>query len=80
MTLIRKIKGFTSRTGLKRVPLVVHFTSDNLGETLSIASEEQNIQFTVNYDDIMKIVAREREKGYTTGHGIIDETGKQDKS
>ena len=73
MTLIRVIKGFTSRDGMKRVPLVIHFTSDDYGETLSVASEPHNIQFTMKYSDIEKIVNRERAKGYTNGHGITTE-------
>jgi len=77
MTLIRKIKCFTSKTGLKKMPLIVHFTSDNLGETLSIGSEEFNIQYTVNYKMIEQIVARERAKGYTDGHFIIYEDGEK---
>jgi hypothetical protein len=77
MTLIRKIKGFTSKTGLKKKPLVVHFTSDNLGETLSIGSEELDVQYTVKYSDIERIVAREREKGYKDGHLIIYEDGEK---
>lgn len=77
MTLIRKIKGFTSKTGLKKMPLIIHFTSDNLGETLSIGSEEFNIQYTVNYKMIEQIVAIERAKGYTDGHFIIYEDGEK---
>ena len=77
MTLIRKIKGFTSKIGLKKMPLIVHFTSDNLGEMLSIGSEEFNIQYTVNYKMIEQIVAREREKGYKDGHLIIYEDGEK---
>ena len=73
MTLIRHVKGFCNRTGLKKVPILVQFTSDNLGETLSITSERENIQLTVKYSDIEKIVARERENGYKDGHLIIDE-------
>lgn len=71
MTLIRNIKGLTSATGLKRIPVVVHFTSDNLGETLSL--EARGLQITVNYKDIIDIVAKERAKGYKDGHYIIDE-------
>jgi len=63
----------TNRDGLKMVPLVVHFTSDDMGETLSIASEKHNMQFTMKYNDIEKIVERERAKGYKEGHFIIDE-------
>lgn len=73
MTLIRNIKGFTNRDGMKTVPLVVHFTSDDMGETLSITSERHNMQFTMRYKDIEQIVERERSKGYTKGHYIIDE-------
>lgn len=73
MTLIRKIKGFCSETGLKKIPLIVHFTSDSHGETLSIGSTEQGIQYTMDYSAIEKIVAREREKGYMDGHAITDE-------
>lgn len=73
MTLIRKIKGMSNKTGLKLIPLTVHFTSDNLGETLSIGSTEQGVQYTVAYEYIDRIVAREREKGYTEGHLIIED-------
>lgn len=73
MTLIRNVKGFSSKTGLKHIPLVVCFTSDNHGETLSIGSYEGGIQYTVRFSDIEKIVARERAKGYTEGHDIVDE-------
>lgn len=71
MTLIRNIKGFTSKHGLRRVPVLVRFASDNLGETLSL--EADGLQITVNYKDIERIVDREREKGYTDGHDIIYE-------
>lgn len=68
MTLIRKIKGFK---GLQRAEVIVHFTSDDLGETLSLASG--NTQITVPYSQIEKMVERERAKGYTKGHDIIYE-------
>ena len=71
MTLIKNIKGFCSRTGLKRVPVLVHFTSDNLGETLSL--ESQGTQITVNFADVLKIVEKERAKGYKDGHDITYE-------
>ncbi len=71
MTLIRNVKGFSSRKGMKRIPVTVHFTSDNMGETLSLMADGH--QITVDYADIMAIVEREREKGYTDGHFIIDE-------
>ena len=73
MTLIRHIKGMTNKDGLDRVPLLVHFTSDDFGETLSIASEKHNFQMTMRYSDIEKIVERERAKGYTNGHLITEE-------
>lgn len=73
MTLIRKIKGLTSKDGLKGVPLTIHFTSDALGETLSVGSEKYGLQYTMRYSDIEKIVERERAKGYKDGHFIIDE-------
>lgn len=72
MTLIKNVKGFTSKHGLKRVPILVHFTSDDIGETLSLAAD--GLQITVKYKDIEAIVARERAKGYTNYHYIIDET------
>ena len=71
MTLIKNIKGLTSKHGLKHVPILVHFTSDNIGETLSLAAD--GLQITVKYKDIEAIVARERAKGYADGHFIIDE-------
>lgn len=78
MTLIRYVKGMTNRSGLKKVPVLVHFTSDNIGETLSLAAEGH--QITVRFKDILEIVEREREKGYTDGHMIIDETGEDENS
>lgn len=68
MTLVRKIKGFN---GLRRSEVIVHFTSDNHGETLSLASG--NTQITVNYKKIEEIVERERSKGYKDGHDIVYE-------
>lgn len=77
MTLIRKVKGFVmkgDRLNLKREPILVHFTSDNKGETLSMGAH--GMQFTVRYEDIERIVDRERAKGYKDGHDIVDETGR----
>ena len=71
MTLIRKIKGLSTSTGMKTIPVIVYFTSDNHGETLSLMADGH--QITVNYADILKIVERERAKGYTDGHFVIDE-------
>ncbi len=71
MTLIRKIKGLSNKNGFKKIPVIVYFTSDNHGETLSLLADGH--QITVNYADILSIVERERAKGYTDGHFIIDE-------
>ena len=71
MTLIRNIKGFSNKSGMKMVPVTVWFTSDNQGETLSLGADGH--QITVSFSDIMRIVERERAKGYTDGHDIIDE-------
>lgn len=71
MTLIRRIKGLSTSTGMKVIPVIVHFTSDNHGETLSLMADGH--QITVNYADILKIVERERAKGYTDGHFITNE-------
>lgn len=72
MTLIRNLKGRTSQHGNLPRPrtVVARFTSDNLGETLSL---ESGVMILVDYSDIAKMVVREREKGYTDGHAIIDE-------
>ena len=61
---------------MKRVPVLVHFTSDNLGETLSL--ECQGTQITVRFSDIMQIVEKERAKGYTNSHEIIYEDDEED--
>jgi len=71
MTLIRKIKGLSNKNGFKKIPVIVYFTSDNHGETLSLLADGH--QITVNYADILKIVERERAKGYTDGHFITSE-------
>lgn len=68
MTYRKSIKGLTSKHGLKIMPVLVQFTSDNLGETLSLAAD--GLQITVRYKDIESIVEYERAKGYTYGHGI----------
>lgn len=73
MTLIRNLKGMTSQHGNMPRPrtVVARFTSDDLGETLSL--EASGVMITVNYADVAKLVMRERSKGYTKGHDIIDE-------
>lgn len=70
MTLIRMVKGFVN-SDLRRKKVQVHFTSDAIGETLSITYG--GTQFTLPYAQIEQIVKREREKGYKDGHLIIDE-------
>lgn len=76
MTLIRKINALVSTSKgpelFKKEKALVHFTSDNLGETLSIQAE--GVQITVKYCDIERMVDRERAQHYTDGHLIIDET------
>jgi hypothetical protein len=74
MTLIRNLKAFVStpKEPLKKCRALVHFTSDNLGETLSVQAE--GVQITMKYGDIERMVDRERAQHYTDGHLIIDET------
>ena len=69
MTLIRQLKGFVNLD--KKSNILVHFTSDNMGETISFAYG--STQFTLPYKPIEKMVERERAKGYTDGHLIINE-------
>ncbi len=78
MTLIRNVKAIVSTPSelIKKTKAMVHFTSDNLGETLSVQAE--GIQITMKYADIERMVDRERAKHYTNGHLIIDETGAMD--
>ncbi len=73
MTLIRNVKGHYSddRHNLLKSKVVVRFTSDNAGETLSL--ECRGKQILVNYRDIERIVQKERSYGYKNGHDIIDE-------
>lgn len=73
MTLIRNLKGMTSRNGNLPRPnkVVARFTSDNIGESLSL--EAGGVMIFVDYADIAKMVERERAQGYTDGHLIIDE-------
>lgn len=70
MTLIRMVKGFVDGD-LRRKKVLVHFSSDNMGETLSLSYG--GMQFTLPYAQIEQIVKREREKGYKDSHLIIDE-------
>lgn len=73
MTLIRNIKALVSTPSelMKKSRAMVHFTSDNLGETLSVMAE--GVQITMKYKYIEDMVKRERDKHYTNGHLIIDE-------
>ena len=74
MTLIRNVKAIVSTPSelIKKTKAMVHFTSDNLGETLSVQAE--GIQITMKYADIERMVDRERAQHYTDGHLILDET------
>ena len=78
MTLIRNLKAFisTSKEPLKKGRALVHFTSDDLGETLSVMAD--GIQITMKYGDIERMVERERAQHYTDGHLIIDETAEEE--
>lgn len=78
MTLIRNLKAFvsTKKEPLRKSRALVHFTSDNLGETLSVMAE--GVQITMKYGEIERMVERERAKHYTDGHWIIDETEEPD--
>ena len=80
MTLIRNLKAFisTSKEPLKKCRALVHFTSDDLGETLSVMAE--GVQITMKYKYIEDMVRRERDQHYTDGHLIIDETDETDES
>ena len=74
MTLIRNVKAFVSTKNepLKKTRAMIHFTSDNLGETLSVKAG--GVMITMRYYDIERMVERERDQHYTDGHLIIDET------
>lgn len=78
MTLIRNLKAFvsTKKEPLRKSHALVHFTSDDLGETLSVMAE--GVQITMKYKYIEDMVKRERDKHYTDGHLIIDETDETD--
>ena len=78
MTLIRNLKAFvsTKKEPLKKGRALVHFASDDLGETLSVMAE--GVQITMKYKYIEDMVKRERDKHYTDGHLIIDETDETD--
>ena len=73
MTLVRNLKGMTSRNGNLPRPgkVVARFTSDNIGESLSL--EAGGVMIFVDYADIAKMVERERAQHYKDGHLIIDE-------
>lgn len=73
MTLVRNLKGMTSQHANMPRPrtVVARFTSDDLGEALSL--EASGVMIMVNYADVAKLVMRERSKGYGKTHDIIDE-------
>ena len=60
MTLLRNLKGMTSQHGnMPRTRTVVaRFTSDDLGETLSL--EASGVMILVNYADVADMVGKER--------------------
>ena len=72
MTLIRQLKGFVNFDFLRKKNILVHFTSDKLGETISLA--HGSTQFTLPYKQIEQMVKRERAAKYKDGHFIIDAT------
>ena len=72
MTTIRILKGFKSADFSKRVPIYVAFTSDKIGETLSVGSGKN--MYTLKYKPIEEMVKRERGYKYKNGHYIIDAT------
>ncbi len=73
MTLVRNLNGMTSRSGNMPRPgkVVARFTSDNIGESLSL--EACGVMIFVDYADIAKMVERDRSKHYGDTHDIIDE-------
>lgn len=73
MTLVRNLNGMTSRSGNmpRQGKVVARFTSDNIGESLSL--EACGVMIFVDYTDIAKMVERERAQQYKDGHFIIDE-------
>ena len=72
MTLVRNINGMLFKSDrFEKLPVTARFTSDNLGETLSL--QAGGVMICVKFKDILKMVARERSKGYAEGHFIIDE-------
>ena len=52
-------------------PVTIRFTSDSIGESLSLQCKGTMIH--VRYKDIERIVERERSRGYVTGHYITGE-------
>ena len=73
MTLIRYVTGIMEDPddGLKKVKMLCHFTSDDLGETLSLSYGD--LQLTCRYKEVEAIVKKERGYGYKNGHLIINE-------
>lgn len=79
MTAFKRINGLMlseNHAGPKK--FLVYFTSDKTGETLSIASESDDVMFTVSFEDVMAVIAKERKAGYKKGeHFIIDMDAKK---
>lgn len=74
MTLIRYVPGIMEDMDdqtFKMVKMLCHFTSDDLGETLSLSYGD--LQLTCRYKAVEAIVKKERGYGYRNGHLIINE-------
>jgi len=51
---------FRNNDLFKETEYQVSYTSDLLGKTLSIGDLENNIQFTIPFDEILKMIAKGR--------------------
>ena len=61
--VLKKIKGlFTTQKGMKPTQVIVRFTSDGIGETLSLSAESESVMITVAYEDVARVIEEERKK------------------
>lgn len=73
MTAFKHIDGMVMfKNKMVKAPLLVQFTSDDIGETLSITHERSGLMFLAAFESIAPIIEAERKAGYTNGHFIVN--------
>lgn len=64
--VIKKVKGIIMteapfKPSLKPTEVIIRFTSDGLGETLSLSANDE-VMITVAFEDVQKVIDEERRR------------------